>query len=283
MPFENSYLIKDLYPNYPFDGDLVNQGDDHIRNIKKSLVNSFPNIDEPLTFNIDYLSSMKNKMVIDTNQNVTINSPYYRRTNKPDSLHELYITKDQNVLTREPMPPIGTIIENYLTLNEINTANPAKTIGKPRFAVLNGDTITGSLLNTLTGITSITLPNAYTKKAFLAAPKDGEVVGTFYPYSTNSSKIKIAITDNVHGDADHGDTTHTHNYVVDSNNNCGVDRDGDNTNTPSQKCAWEVGRSTNSQSLSSTEAKLTWHTITTTWSPETAPISTQVNYFIRIN
>ena len=35
--------------NNPAGGDSISQGDDHIRNIKKSIKNTFPNVSEPVT------------------------------------------------------------------------------------------------------------------------------------------------------------------------------------------------------------------------------------------
>lgn len=49
MTVESVTLISDLDPNNPAGGDSISQGDDHLRNIKKSLKETFPNITEQVT------------------------------------------------------------------------------------------------------------------------------------------------------------------------------------------------------------------------------------------
>lgn len=45
MPVETFNYIADLDPNYPGASDAMLQGDDHIRGIKTTLLNTFPNLD----------------------------------------------------------------------------------------------------------------------------------------------------------------------------------------------------------------------------------------------
>lgn len=49
MTVESVTYISDLDVNNPAGGDSISQGDDHIRNIKKSIKNTFPNVSEPVT------------------------------------------------------------------------------------------------------------------------------------------------------------------------------------------------------------------------------------------
>lgn len=49
MTVESVTIISDLDENNPAGGDSISQGDDHLRNIKKSIKNTFPNITEPVT------------------------------------------------------------------------------------------------------------------------------------------------------------------------------------------------------------------------------------------
>ena len=44
MGLEVVNVIEDLDPNWPLGDDPVSQGDDHIRNIKKAVQGSFPNL-----------------------------------------------------------------------------------------------------------------------------------------------------------------------------------------------------------------------------------------------
>ena len=49
MTVESVTYINDLDVNNPSGGDSISEGDDHIRNIKKSIKNTFPNVNEPVT------------------------------------------------------------------------------------------------------------------------------------------------------------------------------------------------------------------------------------------
>lgn len=59
MALENVTFINSLNPSNPTGVDKVSEGDDHIRNIKKALVASFPNVDGPVTLTADEFSQLK--------------------------------------------------------------------------------------------------------------------------------------------------------------------------------------------------------------------------------
>lgn len=58
MTVEAVTIISDLDANNPAGGDSISQGDDHIRNIKKSIKNTFPNVTEPVTATAEELNKM---------------------------------------------------------------------------------------------------------------------------------------------------------------------------------------------------------------------------------
>ena len=60
MTVESVTLISDLDQNNPAGGDSISEGDDHIRNIKRSLKNTFPNINDPVTATAEDLNRMSN-------------------------------------------------------------------------------------------------------------------------------------------------------------------------------------------------------------------------------
>lgn len=49
MGLESANYISDLVPTWPLGTDKIRQGDDHLREIKKAIKNTFPNIDGPVT------------------------------------------------------------------------------------------------------------------------------------------------------------------------------------------------------------------------------------------
>lgn len=58
MPLESGSFISDLVATNPAITDQVSQGDDHIRLIKKTLLNTFPNINAALTVTDEQLNSL---------------------------------------------------------------------------------------------------------------------------------------------------------------------------------------------------------------------------------
>lgn len=61
MTVETVNYISDLDQNNPAGGDSIAEGDDHIRNIKKSLANTFPNITGQVTATHDEINDLVNK------------------------------------------------------------------------------------------------------------------------------------------------------------------------------------------------------------------------------
>ena len=61
MPLESSFTsIADLNVNWPAIGDLVSQGDDHLRGIKSALKNTFPNVNSAVTSSDEELNYLVN-------------------------------------------------------------------------------------------------------------------------------------------------------------------------------------------------------------------------------
>jgi hypothetical protein len=58
MTVESVTLISDLDQNNPAGGDSISEGDDHIRNIKRAIKNTFPNITDPVTATQDDLNKL---------------------------------------------------------------------------------------------------------------------------------------------------------------------------------------------------------------------------------
>lgn len=58
MTVESVKLISDLDELNPGAGDSISEGDDHIRNIKKAILGTFPNITEKVTATADDLNRM---------------------------------------------------------------------------------------------------------------------------------------------------------------------------------------------------------------------------------
>jgi microcystin-dependent protein len=63
MSLESGTYISDLVPSNPAGGDDKSQGDDHIRLIKSTLKNTFPNVNGPVTVTDEQLNLIADRMV----------------------------------------------------------------------------------------------------------------------------------------------------------------------------------------------------------------------------
>ena len=71
MPLEDSNYISELNPAWPLGTDGVNTSDDHHRNTKKALQQSFPNIAGPVTANQDDLNLLAGAAAAGSGLNAT--------------------------------------------------------------------------------------------------------------------------------------------------------------------------------------------------------------------
>ena len=62
MAVENVTYISSLDPTAPAGGDSISEGDDHIRNIKKALTGSFPNVDGPVDLSTSDFAALKSSL-----------------------------------------------------------------------------------------------------------------------------------------------------------------------------------------------------------------------------
>ena len=59
MTVESVTYISDLDVNNPAGGDSISEGDDHIRNIKKALKGTFPNVTDEVTLTSEEMNNLK--------------------------------------------------------------------------------------------------------------------------------------------------------------------------------------------------------------------------------
>ena len=59
MTVETVNFISDLDVNNPAGGDSIAEGDDHIRNIKKALKGTFPNVTDEVTLSSEEMNNLK--------------------------------------------------------------------------------------------------------------------------------------------------------------------------------------------------------------------------------
>lgn len=67
MTVENAQYINQLDPNEPTRDKIVDEGDDHLRLIKHTLKETFPNIDKAVTVSASAINAVSTNITIDTN------------------------------------------------------------------------------------------------------------------------------------------------------------------------------------------------------------------------
>ena len=82
MALESTFQYpSDLNVNWPTIGDLVSQGDDHLRGIKNVIKTTFPNIDGPVTATDEELNTLigatdniqdQIDLIYSSNNNITV-------------------------------------------------------------------------------------------------------------------------------------------------------------------------------------------------------------------
>lgn len=62
MTVESVQYISDLDASNPAGGDSISEGDDHIRNIKRAVKDSFPNVDGPVELSTAEFNTLKSQL-----------------------------------------------------------------------------------------------------------------------------------------------------------------------------------------------------------------------------
>jgi hypothetical protein len=62
MAVENVTYIDSLDPTAPAGGDSISEGDDHIRNIKRAIKDTFPNVDGPVDLSTAEFGALKSSL-----------------------------------------------------------------------------------------------------------------------------------------------------------------------------------------------------------------------------
>jgi len=62
MAVENVTYINTLDPSAPAGGDSISEGDDHIRNIKRAIKDTFPNVDGPVDLTTAEFRALKSSL-----------------------------------------------------------------------------------------------------------------------------------------------------------------------------------------------------------------------------
>ena len=289
MPVENPYLISNFYANYPFNLDYVAKSYQHMQNIKKAVKTTFPKLDGAITSSIQDINRFSEAFSGSTTGPIFMTQPYkgVYNTNRA-----LYMNEDQIVRAREPLPPLGCVLEFGVTEATINSLYPPVklSIGGPSvpvFVKCAGQDISGSRLQLL--IPEFTnAPNMMADNRFPSSPKIPSLLNTTANDMTDWSTISFSLINDVHGETytndgktgnAHGPTNHSHTSKVWYNN---IRRNNQNGGTKAFQNIGAAGNTT-AASISDTSSNTHNHAVTITGDAETSPINLKLNFFIRIN
>lgn len=107
MTVEKAGFVSELNTSWPLSGDLINQGDDHIRLIKTTLTNTFSGFNQKVNMDAQSLNRMYEHIKVDADS-VSINKTlFFDGTSKTINFNKTGIDTNKNVVTGVPLPRAG--------------------------------------------------------------------------------------------------------------------------------------------------------------------------------
>lgn len=107
MTVEIAGFVSELNTSWPLSGDLIKEGDDHIRLIKTTLTNTFSSFNKKLTISADTMNLLDANLKFDSDS-VSCNKTFLMSgTSKTINFNKDGITTNKNVVTGVPLPRAG--------------------------------------------------------------------------------------------------------------------------------------------------------------------------------
>lgn len=107
MTVEKAGFVSELNTSWPLSGDLINQGDDHIRLIKTTLTNTFSGFNAKVNMDSQTLNRMYDHIKVDSDS-VSINKTlFFDGVNKTINFNKTNIDTNKNIVTGIPLPRAG--------------------------------------------------------------------------------------------------------------------------------------------------------------------------------
>lgn len=107
MTVEQANFVSQLNTSWPLDGDLIKEGDDHIRRIKMTLTNTFAGFDQKLTITAATMNRLDANLKF-TDDSVSCNKTMlFDGNSKTINFNKDGIGVNKNVVTGIPLPRMG--------------------------------------------------------------------------------------------------------------------------------------------------------------------------------
>jgi hypothetical protein len=219
MATEKANYVSDLDPNRPQggtapsydDGEGFWEGDNHIRLIKKTLVDTFPVHNVPLTVEDDYLNGISDNLDAESTGELKLIGTNYDTLLGEEEERALKLDENLNVIQAIRHDcAIGTVFWSVLTLQQMDD-----TYGAGNYVELDGNPIDSSKrYNTLWDSIQIgSLHDAgYMRPTYLNAQDTGWQI-------QESSTSEIGLATGMDASEHTHDIPHTHSYSKMGNDN----------------------------------------------------------------
>lgn len=107
MTVEQANFVSQLNTSWPLDGDLIKEGDDHIRRIKTTLTNTFAGFDQKLTITAATMNRLDANLKF-ADDSVSCNKTMlFDGSNKTINFNKDGIDVNRNIVTGIPLPRMG--------------------------------------------------------------------------------------------------------------------------------------------------------------------------------
>ena len=107
MTVEKAGFVSELNTSWPLSGDLIKEGDDHIRLIKTTLTNTFSSFNKKLTISADTMNLLDAHLKFDSDS-VSCNKTFLMSGSaKTFNFNKDGIDTNKNVVTGVPLPRAG--------------------------------------------------------------------------------------------------------------------------------------------------------------------------------
>lgn len=107
MTVEKAGFVSELNTSWPLSGDLINQGDDHIRLIKTTLTNTFAGFNQKVNMDAQTLNRINDHVKVDADS-VSINKTlFFDGVGKTINFNKSSIDTNKNIVTGVPLPRAG--------------------------------------------------------------------------------------------------------------------------------------------------------------------------------
>jgi hypothetical protein len=169
MSVEFVEYIGDYKPYWPNAYDYANEGDDHLRNIKKGLLGTFPEFDKAIDYSSTELNIMDQWLGGDEKKGLIWKQN--STTGERDKI--LKVKPNGTIISEDELPPVGTIVP---TISFSGAEEDFESLYDEWFVKCDGTTtLTDEPINVITGQPVFVVPNLSDNRFVRMAPTEDKI------------------------------------------------------------------------------------------------------------